>query len=188
MRGIVLNYCVSGALTQVERVLKPGERVLWIGQPRRGLRFDSTDFFLIPFSIAWLVFCIYWMRAAMVEPRGVENPWLGAFFPAFGIPFILAGMHLLVGRFWFDARARARTVFGVTDRRVIRLSKGEVYREIALGKIEDVAAWARKDGSGTIRIVEQGMDAQPPMYWQHIEAVGELEEVLNRARVANENG
>jgi hypothetical protein len=36
-----------------------------------------------------------------------------------GIPFVLVGLYLIIGRFFADAYLRARTCYGVTDQRVL---------------------------------------------------------------------
>ncbi len=37
----------------IRQRLDPHERVLWWGRPRRGLLLRKSDWFVIPFSVAW---------------------------------------------------------------------------------------------------------------------------------------
>lgn len=97
---------------QLRREIGPKERLVWSGQPLPGVRFAASDAFLIPFSIMWGGFAFYWEYSV----------WhLGAplIFRLWGIPFVLIGMHLTVGRFFTDAMARAKTVYALTDRRAL---------------------------------------------------------------------
>ena len=97
------------------RELDAGEPLLWAGQPRRGICFRGGDIYVIPFSLIWAGFWIFWEIQAFREnaPR---------FFRFWGIPFILAGAYLVAGRFVWDAWRRARTFYGVTDSRILIVS------------------------------------------------------------------
>jgi hypothetical protein len=94
------------------RELEAGERLLWAGQPRRGICFRKGDIFMIPFSLIWASFSIFWEIMAFSE----NSP---LFFRFWGIPFILVGAYMVAGRFVWDARRRAKTYYGVTDRHLL---------------------------------------------------------------------
>jgi hypothetical protein len=42
----------------IARELRRGEKLLWAGQPRGGIRLRGTDAFVIPFSILWPAFAM----------------------------------------------------------------------------------------------------------------------------------
>ena len=71
------------------------------------------------------------------------------FFSLSGIPFVLIGAHLVVGRFFADSWQRSRTWYGLTDQRVVILNSRGV-RSIALGALGGIALREREDRSGTI--------------------------------------
>jgi hypothetical protein len=97
--------------------LFPAERVLWAGRPRQGIRLQRADLYLVPFSLAWAGFVLFWFWTASTQ---------GAppFFLAFGSIMLIAGFDVVFGRFLRDAWFRRRLIYAVTDRRLIILRTG----------------------------------------------------------------
>lgn len=125
--------------------LDPGERLLWAGQPRAGIRLRGQDAYLIPFSILWCGFAIFW--EASVIHTGAP-----LFFMLWGVPFVVAGLYIVVGRFIVDARSRERTYYGVTSERILILNGlfSQQTKSLQLRTLTDVSLTQRGDGSGTI--------------------------------------
>jgi Bacterial PH domain len=125
--------------------LDPGERLLWSGQPRSGIRFRAQDAFLIPFSILWCGFAIFWETSVVRTGAPV-------FFMLWGIPFVCAGLFFVFGRFITDARSRSRTFYGVTSERILIVSGifSRQTKSLQLRTLSDVSLTQRGDGSGTI--------------------------------------
>ena len=48
------------SLTAIQPELTSGESVLWAGQPNNRVIFHNEDLFLIPFSLLWGGFAIFW--------------------------------------------------------------------------------------------------------------------------------
>jgi hypothetical protein len=99
-------------MSAIESELSSGERMLWSGQPRPGIRLRPSDAFAIPFSLLWCGFAIFW-------EFGVVTDGAPFFFKLWGIPFVLFGLYMVFGRFFADARTRERTTYGVTTERSI---------------------------------------------------------------------
>jgi hypothetical protein len=92
--------------------LMSGEHVLWEGVPARGLLLTSRDAFLIPFSLIWLAFTVFWLGTAVTTGAPI-------FFRLWGAMFVAIGLFLFVGRFVVDAWLRSRTSYAVTDQRIL---------------------------------------------------------------------
>jgi len=139
----------------VESILSPqldsGERLLWSGQPRGGIRLRRQDALLIPFSLLWGGFAIFWEFTALTATSKAPGS-VALVFPLFGLPFVVVGLYLIFGRFIVDAKVRARTFDGVTNERIIIISGlfTQQTKSLQLRTLSDVSLTQRPDGSGTI--------------------------------------
>ena len=125
--------------------LDRGERELWAGAPRTGIVFRSGDLMMVPFSLLWGGFAFFW-EFSVYQSRA---PW---HFRLFGLPFVLIGLYLIVGRFFVDAYRRARTAYLVTSDRVI-IESGVFVRttkSLNLRTLTDVTLTDSGNGIGTI--------------------------------------
>src|SRR3954451_15422857 len=102
--------------------LFPGESILWAGQPKQGLALTGRDALLIPVSLLWGGFAIFWNVGVWSFPG--KGPPL--FFRLFGLPFLVIGLYVIVGRFFHDAAIRKRLVYAVTDQRILVLRGSKV--------------------------------------------------------------
>ena len=129
----------------VRAQLGTGEHLLWTGQPRRGLMLKPSDAFMIPFSLLWGGFAIFWETTVILSGA----PF---FFRLWGVPFVLVGLYLIAGRFFYDAWRRARTFYGVTNERVIIVTgkQGRHVQSVNLDTLGDMTLDVRPDGRGTI--------------------------------------
>jgi len=138
--------------TFISSHLGSGEVLLWSGQPRTGIVFRPQDAYIIPFSILWCGFAIFW--ETMVIKQGAPF-----FFMLWGIPFVLIGLFFVFGRFFADAYTRGKTFYGVTSERII-ISRGfftQQLKSLSLRTLTDVSLTQKSDGSGTITFGSSNM-------------------------------
>jgi hypothetical protein len=135
----------QSADTVVTQQLSSGERLVWSGQPRTGLRFRGQDLFLVPFSLLWGGFAIFWETTVITT----HAPF---FFKLWGIPFVLIGLYVIAGRFFVDARSRSQTYYGITTERIVIVSDlfSRRIKSLNLRTLTDVSLTEHADGSGTI--------------------------------------
>jgi hypothetical protein len=85
-------------LAQLQPCLRPGEQLLWHGRPDPRVWFAPADAFLIPFSILWCAFAVFWEASAAGAGPVFAALW--------GIPFVVAGLYLSSGGSSSSATAR----------------------------------------------------------------------------------
>jgi hypothetical protein len=169
----------------IAQQLDAGESLLWSGQPRKGIVFRGSDIFMIPFSLMWGGFAIFFAASVLFHVRdGGGGP--GFVGLLFAIPFVLIGLYMMFGRFIVEAIQRDHTCYGVTDHRVIivtglvdpqpapdvalvtalvaTLSPRKV-KSLDLRTMSDVSMTERSGGSGTITFGPQNP-------YQHFAAMG----------------
>ena len=136
---------------EIENELRPDlssdEKLIWTGKPKTGIVFRSSDVFLIPFSLFWAGFAVFWETSVLAT----DAPF---FFKLWGIPFVLVGLYITVGRFFLDAKKRANTIYGITNDRII-IKTGLFSREIKslnIRTLSDITINQKADNSGTITL------------------------------------
>ncbi|MFI5317259.1 MAG: PH domain-containing protein [Myxococcota bacterium] len=130
---------------QLAPLLDAGESLIWSGAPRQGLLLRPTDALMIPFSLLWGGFAFFW-------EFGVVTSGAPLLFRLWGVPFVLVALYMVVGRFFADARVRASTVYGLTNRRAIIVSGvfSKTTSSLPLRTISDISVQERSDRSGTV--------------------------------------
>ena len=137
----------------IQSKISGGERLLWFGRPRQGFFFRKSDALLIPFSIIWFGFAIFWNY----------NVWKGNpdwFFRMFGLPFLFVGFYYVFGRFIVDIFQRKKTFYGVTNERIIIVSGlfNQQTKSIDLKGLSEITFVEKSNGLGTITFGRDEID------------------------------
>ena len=130
--------------------LLPGERIAWSGQPQQGLLLTAHDVFLIPFSLMWCGFAIFWTFMATSAPGagGIDS-----FFTLWGLMFVSIGLYFVAGRFVVDAWVRRGLHYAVTDQRIL-IARGAPFARftvLSMAKLPEIDLKEGGNGRGTIR-------------------------------------
>lgn len=180
----------------VQPELTSGESVVWAGQPRAGALFHKEDLFLVPFSLLWGGFTLFW--EAMASGLGGVAKGGGApiFFQLWGIPFVLIGQYFIWGRFLYASWLKKRTYYAVTNRRVIVVQTGG-QRKIASSYLDSLPSLIKEGGSngtGVLRFAptqpmwsgRQGWGAWNAMNVGEIPTFVDIEDVDNVYRLISD--
>jgi hypothetical protein len=153
----------SAAEMDIRPQLDADERLLWCGQPRKRIRLQPGDLFVIAMAVGtmWLGFGIMTLTGSL---------FLGAL-----VAFL--GLCLLVHRWGIDALRLRRTWYGVTDRRIIicTVLMGRKVKSVDLSAVKQITLIDNSGGIGTIIF-----GPAPPWYgywglrgwWRALDAAG----------------
>lgn len=134
---------------ELQLLLTPREELLWVGQPKQGLLFRKSDGLLIPSTLGWVGI----LTAILVTIGTTQG--IGPLLPIAGV-FCLLGFWLLIGRFLLDSYQRARTVYGITNRRILIATSGISgnVQSLDIKSLETLKVEEGRDGRGTITLAE----------------------------------
>jgi hypothetical protein len=139
------------ASIKLQSELVSGENLVWAGKPNPGKIFHSDDLFMIPFSLLWGGFAIFWESGVLgLWGHSSKHP-APFFFILWGIPFVVIGQYLIWGRFIYDAWLKRRTYYGVTNRRLLVVQESTKRKTCSM-YIDAIPTVERDGGSvGTLR-------------------------------------
>lgn len=138
---------LEDATMAIQSQLISGESIAWMGKPNPRVVFHKQDLFLIPFSLLWGGFAIFWEGgvSGFWNHSSRNGAWI--FGMIWGIPFVVIGQYLIWGRFLYDLWLKGRTYYAVTNRRVLVLQKGWSQKIVA-AYLDSLPALTR-EGSGS---------------------------------------
>jgi len=131
--------------------LLPGERILWEGRPVRHRLFLAPDALLVPMSVVWCGFILFWEASALAT-AATSDVGSSIFFVLWGVPFVGIGLYLLAGRFVVRAVASRRTRYVLTDRRAMVIGGWSGTKTTAdyLQSLRPPVITEGSDGSGSL--------------------------------------
>jgi hypothetical protein len=116
--------------------------VLWTGKPKQGLILSPRDVYLIPFSLTWCGFAVFWTVTSSKNDAPI-------FFTLWGSMFIAVGLYFVLGRFIHDIVNRSRIIYKVT-RSGISIISGGTETIIPVGQWTCLEMTRYRDQTGTI--------------------------------------
>lgn len=136
---------INEAVQEIAKELSGSEKILWTGRPKSGILFRGADIFLIPFSLLWCGFAIFWEYSVV----STHSP---LFFKLWGIPFVIVGLYFVFGRFLMEAKQRNKTYYGLTSERIIIISGifRRKLKSINLDSLGEYSLSEKSDKTGTI--------------------------------------
>jgi hypothetical protein len=111
----------NDAAETLQSVLLGREQLLWIGGPDPGALFSPHERLLLPVSLAWAAFTVYWEAAALGYTGRAPAPAIVALL---GLLLVPLAAYVAAGRFAYKAWKRRRTVYAVTSLRVLVVEDG----------------------------------------------------------------
>lgn len=106
------DAAVDDVRGQLTPYLLSDEVLLWTGRPDPTKHLSRIDIFMVPFSLMWGGFAIFWESGVLVSGAPV-------LFALFGLPFVGIGLYFIFGRFIVKARRKRQTAYGLTDHRAL---------------------------------------------------------------------
>lgn len=175
---------------RVRSELRDGERLLWVGQPRRRW-FPREALTPVLVGIPVTAFAVFWTSLAswIVSGKpGKNDPGIAfrLIFPLFGVPFILIGLALLSSPYWLRRKAK-HTCYALTDRRAILFEAGALWsvsvRSYLPRSLTSMYREEYADGSGDLVFVKvhRGRAGTDTYGFKGINNVREVEALLQRA-------
>jgi len=142
---------MSVAPSELSGHLDTDEKTLWHGSPPSGLMFRRSDVLFVPFSFLWFGFALFWEASVLgIAADSANRP--PVIFPLFGLVFVCIGFYMAIGRFFWDAVVRGQTLYALTNRRAIILTRfpSRVFRSIGVNAATEVSTEERAGGAGDV--------------------------------------
>lgn len=141
-----MSFTINAAL---QPYVNTDEHLLWSAEAKKGIDFESKDFYSMLIAIVWCLGVIAWVIIGFSMGAPL---WFTA---SIGIPGVVTGFFLLYGRFMIDAIKRKNTIYGLTENNII-IQSGLFKQRVTLINISSISSIVlrneKKDGSGTISI------------------------------------
>lgn len=126
---------------RLQHGLLEGETIEWSGEPKPSAVFTAWDIFLIPFSLLWCGFVVFWESFVII--KGVPFFWI------FGLFFVAVGFYIVFGRFIVKYRNSKNTAYAITNRRILVTGKRSVSA-LDLKDVPLIHKTEQRNGSGSL--------------------------------------
>ncbi len=150
----------QAAYEAIRAELARGEKILWVGQPDGGIRLTCMDIFLTPLYLLSAVglYAQIILSTATTPVGSVVS----------GIPITLFLTYVLFGRYIISSVERKHTYYGVTNQRIIIVTKRlrKHIRSIMLPEVPaDITLKQIEENKGTIMFEEPPFGIGTSVEW-----------------------
>lgn len=153
---------------------KKGEQTIWEGKPDPKKIFGRNDRILIPVSVLWMAVAMYWVFR-MTDSTDASYNIL------FGFLFIMAGLYLVVLRFYAKVQNKKQGTYKITNKAVyLRQRENEDLVRLPTSTITNAEIIEEKDGIGTVFLEVDGK--KPGYLWKLVSNAG-LEFLMGEEKV-----
>lgn len=117
--------------------------MVWAAQS--SILFTTADILLVPMSLFWIAIMAFMFIPSML------NGTLGIFF-IFSLFFLAWGLYFTVGRFLYKRSLKKRTLYALTDKRVIEITTGRTIKKriITYSQISNLNCTSHRNNNGSI--------------------------------------
>ena len=122
------------------------EYLLWCGKPDRIHILGEQDVILIPFSLLWLAFSLFWEWQAIAYSDSL-------LMVLWGLPFIAIGLYLLFFRLIHQAYLLKHTAYAITNRQLI-IIEGRRVHFYTPANLPPAMLKVHRDGTGSLLFYE----------------------------------
>ena len=126
--------------------LDDDEILCWVGRPDPTALLTRKDAYLIPFSIVWTMV----VGLGVFKVLGVAGGgWI------LGLPMLLFGLYMMIGRFVYKAWRKRHMIYAVTDRRALILTRGRNTDRVDatyLDAIPAISTATSGSGAGSVHL------------------------------------
>ena len=135
---------------KIRSELKPGESIVWTGQPD-SVEYMKSSILGFLFFIPWTAFSVFWIAFA----SGLEIPDFSkggfAYFPLFGLPFLLIGIWGLSSPLREKLKAK-NVIYAITTQRVIIIEgfRSTTYRSYYPAQLKNIEKVQKSNAFGSI--------------------------------------
>jgi hypothetical protein len=143
------------------------ESIQWSGQPIASVLFSRRDVLLIPFSLLWCGFAFFWEYSVLFSPTSFKGGEMHrGMFALFGLPFVLIGFYLTMGRFFLKYFSRKNTYYALTNQRVLILEINKGRKRVQSYFMRDIPGVHKEIGSNGIGSIVFGPFALQALMYQ----------------------
>ncbi len=150
---------VAAARESMQRELRDGERLLWVGVAAKR-RLDSSAYLFLSFGLIFLAGCaLVVFKSSWIYGSGKNRNAAAIVFIVFMTPFFLAGFRMMAAP-WLARRKARKNIYAITDQRAIvitgsLLGSTTEVRSFTADQLKDIRRVQREDGSGDLVFEDQ---------------------------------